>query len=64
METGMGPTVLGLPFPANCTLLLSHYSLYRVFTRPRVVNSGVAKASKVVAVKVLSDEGSGANSDM
>lgn len=63
-ETDMGPTVLGLPFPANCALLLSHYSLYRVFTRPLAINSGVAKAANVVAVKVLSDEGSGQNSDM
>ena len=64
METGMGPTALGLPFPANCTLLLSHYSLYRVFTRPRAINSGVSKAANVVGVKVLSDQGSGQISDM
>lgn len=64
METDMGHTVLELPFPVNCVWLLSYYSLYLVFTRPRTLNSGVAKAAKVVAVKVLSDNGTGQISDM
>lgn len=64
METGMELTVPELPFPASCAWPLSHYSLYWVFTRPHALNSGVAKAAHVVAVKVLSDDGSGQNSDM
>ena len=63
-EMGMGPTVLGLPFPANCALLLS-IILFIGYLRALVfIISGVAKAANVVAVKVLSDQGSGQNSDM
>ena len=64
METGMGLTVRELQFQANCASPLSGDSFYRSLTPSRTVFSGVAKAANVVAVKVLSDEGSGQNSDM
>ena len=64
MEMVMELIVLELPFLVNCACPLSHYSLYRVFTRLHGVNSGVAKGANVVAVRVLGDDGSGQNSDM
>jgi len=64
MGTDTEPIVLELPFLVNCASPLSHYSLYRVLTRRRPADSGVAKAANVVAVRVLGDDGSGQNSDM
>jgi subtilisin family serine protease len=60
----MEPIVQGLRFPANCALPLSNDPFDRPLTPFSYVFSGVAKAANVVAVKVLSDEGSGQNSDM
>ena len=64
METGMELTVQELQFPANCASHLSSDPFCRRL-RPLVrFFSGVAKSANVVAVKVLSDDGSGQNSDM
>ena len=64
MGTGTELTVQGPRFPANCTSPLSNDFFYRSLTRSRAFFSGVAKSANVVAVKVLSDDGSGQNSDM